>query len=88
MYDYQAAAEDEISFDPDDIITHIEQVTQYFISINSIKMAIFIKDRRGLVAWIVQKQIWSISSELCSTSAINKIRLLRCGLNKSFLYDL
>lgn len=26
MYDYQAAADDEISFDPDDIITHIEQV--------------------------------------------------------------
>lgn len=26
MYDYQAAADDEISFDPDDVITHIEQV--------------------------------------------------------------
>lgn len=26
LYDYEAAAEDEISFDPDDIITHIEQV--------------------------------------------------------------
>lgn len=26
MYDYQAAADDEISFDPDDLITHIEQV--------------------------------------------------------------
>lgn len=26
LYDYQAAAEDEISFDPDDKITHIEQV--------------------------------------------------------------
>lgn len=26
LYDYQAAADDEISFDPDDIITHIEQV--------------------------------------------------------------
>lgn len=25
-YDYQAAAEDEISFDPDDLITHIEMV--------------------------------------------------------------
>lgn len=26
LYDYQAAAEDEISFDPDDLITHIEMV--------------------------------------------------------------
>lgn len=26
LYDYQAAAEDEVSFDPDDLITHIEQV--------------------------------------------------------------
>lgn len=28
LYDYQAAAEDEISFDPDDLITHIEQVSR------------------------------------------------------------
>lgn len=27
LYDYEAAADDEISFDPDDMITHIEQVT-------------------------------------------------------------
>jgi SH3 domain len=27
LYDYQAAAEDEISFDPDDLITHIEMVS-------------------------------------------------------------
>lgn len=26
LYDYQAQAEDEISFDPNDVITHIEQV--------------------------------------------------------------
>lgn len=26
LYDYQATAEDEISFDPNDVITHIEQV--------------------------------------------------------------
>lgn len=26
LYDYQAAAEDEISFDPDDVITHIDMV--------------------------------------------------------------
>lgn len=26
LYDYQAAADDEISFDPDDSITHIEMV--------------------------------------------------------------
>lgn len=26
LYDYQAAAADEISFDPEDIITHIEMV--------------------------------------------------------------
>lgn len=26
LYDYQASAEDEISFDPNDIITHIEKV--------------------------------------------------------------
>lgn len=29
LYDYQAAAEDEISFDPDDLITHIEMVSCY-----------------------------------------------------------
>lgn len=27
LYDYEAAADDEISFDPDDMITHIEQVS-------------------------------------------------------------
>ena len=27
LYDYQAAAEDEISFDPNDIITNIEMVS-------------------------------------------------------------
>lgn len=27
LYDYQASAEDEISFDPNDIITHIEKVS-------------------------------------------------------------
>lgn len=26
LYDYQAAADDEISFDPDDVITHIDKV--------------------------------------------------------------
>ncbi|KAJ8941308.1 hypothetical protein NQ318_017848 [Aromia moschata] len=26
LYDYQAAADDEVSFDPDDIITHIEKI--------------------------------------------------------------
>lgn len=30
LYDYQAAADDEISFDPDDIITHIEKVCNFF----------------------------------------------------------
>lgn len=29
LYDYQAAADDEISFDPDDTITHIEQVIEH-----------------------------------------------------------
>lgn len=28
LYDYQAAADDEISFDPDDIITHIEMIDE------------------------------------------------------------
>ncbi|CAO1387087.1 unnamed protein product [Diamesa tonsa] len=28
LYDYQAAAEDEISFDPDDLITHIERIDE------------------------------------------------------------
>ncbi|XP_063233775.1 src substrate cortactin isoform X2 [Bacillus rossius redtenbacheri] len=28
LYDYQAAAEDEISFDPDDVITHIEMIDE------------------------------------------------------------
>ncbi|KAF2356518.1 SH3 domain, partial [Trinorchestia longiramus] len=28
LYDYQAADTDEISFDPDDVITHIEQIDE------------------------------------------------------------
>ncbi|CAH1134894.1 unnamed protein product [Ceutorhynchus assimilis] len=28
LYDYQAAAEDEVSFDPDDVITHIEKIDE------------------------------------------------------------
>lgn len=28
LYDYEAAAEDEISFDPDDVITHIEMIDE------------------------------------------------------------
>nr|XP_023013740.1 src substrate cortactin [Leptinotarsa decemlineata] len=28
LYDYQAAAEDEISFDPDDVITHIDKIDE------------------------------------------------------------
>lgn len=28
LYDYQAAAEDEISFDPDDVITHIDMIDE------------------------------------------------------------
>lgn len=31
LYDYQAAADDEISFDPDDVITHIEKVETVFV---------------------------------------------------------
>lgn len=30
LYDYQAAAPDEISFDPDDLITNIVMVTIFF----------------------------------------------------------
>lgn len=30
LYDYQSAADDEISFDPEDIITHIEMVSKVF----------------------------------------------------------
>lgn len=30
LYDYEAAAEDEISFDPDDVITHIDMVSVKF----------------------------------------------------------
>lgn len=35
LYDYEAAAEDEISFDPDDLITHIEQVRSHFNVFNN-----------------------------------------------------
>ncbi len=46
MYDYQAAADDEISFDPDDLITHIEQVNffkvfEFFWSLVSTKKNYF-----------------------------------------------
>lgn len=30
LYDYQAAAADEISFDPEDVITHIEMVLKLY----------------------------------------------------------
>lgn len=36
LYDYQAAADDEISFDPDDIITHIEKVWSCILTIHNI----------------------------------------------------
>nr|CAI5819252.1 unnamed protein product [Callosobruchus analis] len=35
LYDYQAAADDEISFDPDDLITHIDKVCFFKISNNT-----------------------------------------------------
>ena len=39
LYDYQAAAEDEISFDPDDLITHIEMVSHEVNSSEAIEVA-------------------------------------------------
>lgn len=42
MYDYEAAADDEISFDPDDIITHIEMVKIYFRYHDGINTAIHV----------------------------------------------
>ena len=33
LYDYQAAADDEISFDPDDIITNIEMVSNFILTV-------------------------------------------------------
>ena len=33
LYDYQAAADDEISFDPDDIITNIEMVSNLILTV-------------------------------------------------------
>lgn len=32
LYDYQAAAEDEISFDPGDVITHIEMIDEVSVT--------------------------------------------------------
>lgn len=37
LYDYQAAAEDEISFDPDDVITHIDMVSLLGLQFTYIK---------------------------------------------------
>ena len=31
LYDYQAMAEDEISFDPNDVITNIEMVSEVYV---------------------------------------------------------
>lgn len=50
LYDYQASAEDEISFDPNDIITHIEMVnclkklipvSMFFLSFYMLKNGLF-----------------------------------------------
>ena len=41
LYDYQAAADDEISFDPDDQITHIEQVRYTFSHQKNVNYLIF-----------------------------------------------
>lgn len=47
LYDYEATAEDEISFDPNDIITHIEQVNAFciFQSLNTFIDCIFLQFR-------------------------------------------
>ena len=37
LYDYQAAAEDEISFDPNDIITNIEMVSYEVSSVVNLR---------------------------------------------------
>jgi hypothetical protein len=51
LYDYQAADDDEISFDPNDIITHIEQVCLNLIInlINSTLNVIFLQLRLMMV---------------------------------------
>lgn len=56
LYDYQAAADDEISFDPDDAITHIEMVCAFKGSrekLKKTKLLFFFVDRRGMVAWFM-----------------------------------
>lgn len=45
LYDYQAAADDEISFDPDEIITHIEMVCIKYFSFIKEKFAYILEIR-------------------------------------------
>lgn len=44
LYDYQASADDELSFDPDDIITNIEMVFFLLFQRRAIQHVLFISD--------------------------------------------
>ena len=44
LYDYQAAADDEISFDPNDVITNIEMVSERLRDIST-----FLSDEESLI---------------------------------------
>lgn len=56
LYDYEAAADDEISFDPEDLITHIEQVIGWLfrssglIRINTVPVFVVFGARRSTKA--------------------------------------
>jgi hypothetical protein len=54
LYDYQAAAPDEISFDPDDVITNIVMVTlPFFIYFNLLRSVRFgVRPRKFIISYL------------------------------------
>lgn len=67
LYDYQAVDDTEISFDPGDIITHIDQIDEgkYQTVINHVfcNEEIFFRMVAGPVRTV--RNVWTVSSQLC-----------------------
>lgn len=79
LYDYQAAAEDELTFDPDEIITNIEMVLSFILNVNMPLIFDFSLDWRRLVARRVQRHGRTLPGQLRTTSTMKQNKGLPSG---------
>ena len=84
VFDYQAGDDDEISFNPNDVITRIEMVTIYLIS--TYICSFTLSDRRRLVARPLQRTVWSVPCELRRVA--QSVRMIQTNLFTSLLCNL